>query len=51
MASPSGAPRLIQFRANRGDLLAAFKASTNGEHSVKHQITMNKRKSLLGPGG
>jgi hypothetical protein len=29
------------------NLLAAFKASTNGEHSVTHQITMSQLKSLL----
>jgi hypothetical protein len=28
-------------------LLAAFKASTNGEHSVKHQITMTQMKSMF----
>jgi hypothetical protein len=32
-------------------LLAAFKASTNGEHSVKHLITMDQFKSMLSPRG
>jgi hypothetical protein len=30
-------------------LLSAFKASTNGEHSVKHLITMDQVKAMLGP--
>jgi hypothetical protein len=42
---------LTQPQGDADDLLAAFKASTNGEHSVKHQITMSKLKSLLSPGG
>ena len=42
---------LTQPQDDAGDLLAAFKASTNGEHSVKHLITMSKLKSLLSPGG
>jgi hypothetical protein len=29
------------------DLLAAFKASTNGEHSVKHLVTMSQAKSMF----
>jgi hypothetical protein len=29
------------------ELLAAFKSSTNGEHSVKHQITMDQAKSMF----
>ncbi len=32
-------------------LLAAFKASTNGEHSVKHQVTMAQAKAMLSRGG
>ncbi len=32
------------------NLLAAFKASTNGEHSVKHLITMSKAMSLFHKG-
>jgi hypothetical protein len=32
-------------------LLSAFKASTNGEHSVKHLITMGQFKSMLSPRG
>jgi hypothetical protein len=38
---------LTQPQDDAGDLLAAFKASTSGEHSVKHLITMSKLKSLL----
>src|SRR5262249_62112537 len=42
---------LTQPQDDAAGLLAAFKASTNGEHSVKHRITMSKLKSLLSPGG
>jgi hypothetical protein len=42
---------LTQPQDDAGDLLAAFKASTNGEHSVKHLITMSKFKSMLRPRG
>jgi hypothetical protein len=31
------------------NLLAAFKASTNGEHSVKHLINMSQAKSMFSP--
>jgi len=41
---------LPQPQDSASNLLAAFKASTNGEHSVKHKITMSKFKSLLGVG-
>jgi hypothetical protein len=41
---------LTQPQDSASNLLAAFKASTNGEHSVKHKITMSKFKSLLGAG-
>jgi hypothetical protein len=44
-------PSLPQPQDAAAKLLAAFKASTNGEHSVKHLITMSKMKSLLGAGG
>jgi hypothetical protein len=33
------------------ELLAAFKASTNGEHSVKHLVTMSQAKSMFSRGG
>lgn len=42
---------LPQPQDDASDLLAAFKASTNGEHSVKHLITMSQMKSLLTPSG
>jgi hypothetical protein len=42
---------LTQPQDDAGDLLAAFKASTSGEHSVKHQISMSQFKSLLSPRG
>jgi hypothetical protein len=42
---------LTQPQDDAADLLAAFKASTNGDHSVKHLITMSKLKSMLGPRG
>jgi len=38
---------LTQPQDDASDLLAAFKASTNGEHSVKHLITMDQLKSIL----
>ena len=41
---------LTQPQDAAAGLLAAFKASTNGEHSVKHLITMGTFKSLLGAG-
>lgn len=44
-------PSLPQPQDDASGLLAAFKASTNGEHSVKHQITMGQMKSLLSPRG
>jgi hypothetical protein len=44
-------PSLTQPQDDASGLLAAFKASTNGEHSVKHLITMSEFKSLLSPGG
>lgn len=43
-AEDSSMPQPQDAAAN---LLAAFKASTNGEHSVKHQITMSQFKRLL----
>ena len=42
---------LTQPQDDAGGLLAAFKASTNGEHSVKHQITLSQFNSLLSPRG
>lgn len=42
---------LTQPQDDAGDLLAAFQASTNGEHSVKHLISMTEFKTLLSPGG
>jgi hypothetical protein len=42
---------LPQPQDDASGLLAAFKASTNGEHSVKHLITMSEFKSMLSPGG
>jgi hypothetical protein len=42
------APPSVEY-AN--ELLAAFKASTNGEHSVKHPINMSQAKSMFGHGG
>lgn len=42
---------LTQPQDDAADLLAAFKASTNGEHSVKHQLTMSQAKGLLSPRG
>ena len=44
-------PSLPQPQDDASGLLAAFKASTNGEHSVKHQITISQMKSLLSPRG
>jgi hypothetical protein len=44
-------PSLPQPQDDASGLLAAFKASTNGEHSVKHKITMSQMKSLLSPRG
>jgi hypothetical protein len=41
---------LTQPQDDAGDLLAAFKASTNGEHSVKHLITKSQVKSLFHKG-
>lgn len=41
---------LSQPQDAANNLLAAFKASTNGEHSVKHLITMSKFKSLFHKG-
>jgi hypothetical protein len=38
---------LTQPQDDASDLLAAFKASTNGEHSVKHQITMAQMNAML----
>jgi hypothetical protein len=40
-----------QPQDDASNLLAAFKASTNGEHSVKHFISMSQAKSMLSPGG
>ena len=40
-----------QPQDDASNLLAAFEASTSGENSVKHQITMDEFKSLLSPGG
>lgn len=42
-------PSLTQPQDDASGLLAAFKASTNGEHSVKHKITMKQMRALLGP--
>jgi hypothetical protein len=42
---------LPQPQDDASGLLAAFKASTNGEHSVKHKITTSQMKALLGPRG
>jgi hypothetical protein len=42
---------LTQPQDDASNLLAAFKASTNGEHSVKHLINMGQAKNLLSPGG
>jgi hypothetical protein len=42
---------LPQPQDDAADLLAAFKASTNGEHSVKHQLTMSQFKSMFHDGG
>ncbi len=42
---------LPQPQDDAANLLAAFKASTNGEHSVKHLINMSQAKSLLSPRG
>lgn len=33
------------------DMLAAFKASTNGEHSVKHEVTMAQVKAKINDSG
>ena len=41
---------LTQPQDAAANLLAAFKASTNGEHSVKHLITMSQVKSLFHKG-
>jgi hypothetical protein len=38
---------LPQPQDQASDLLAAFKASTNGEHSVKHEITMSQAKAMF----
>jgi len=40
---------LSQPQNDAADLLAAFKASTNGEHSVKHQLAMAQVKAMLSP--
>lgn len=40
---------LSQPQDDAADLLAAFKASTNGEHSVKHLVTMAQMKAMLSP--
>ena len=40
-----------QPQDDASNLLAAFKASTNGEHSVKHFISMSQAQNLLGPHG
>jgi hypothetical protein len=40
---------LTQPQDDAGDLLAAFKASTNGEHSVKHLITTAQMQAMLSP--
>jgi hypothetical protein len=42
---------LPQPQDDASGLLAAFKASTNGEHSVKHKITLSQMKTLLSPRG
>ena len=42
---------MTQPQDDASNLLAAFKASTNGEHSVKHFISMKQAKSMLSPGG
>jgi hypothetical protein len=47
-ASDSSLPQPQDGAAN---LLAAFKASTSGEHSVKHEITMSQAQSVLRRGG
>lgn len=41
---------LTQPQDSAADLLAAFKASTSGEKSVKHQMTMSQVKSLFHAG-
>jgi hypothetical protein len=38
---------LPQPQDDAAGLLAAFKASHNGEHSVKHQVTMSQAKSMF----
>jgi len=42
---------MTQPQDDASNLLAAFKASTNGEHSVKHFISMKQAMSMLSPGG
>jgi hypothetical protein len=42
---------LPQPQDNASDMLAAFKASTNGEHSVKSRVTKAQAKAMLGLGG
>ena len=42
---------MTQPQDDASNLLAAFKASTNGEHSVKHFISMKQATSMLSPGG
>jgi hypothetical protein len=45
----TGDSSLSQPQDNASDLLAAFRASTNGEHSVKHQLAMAQMKAMLLP--
>ena len=42
---------LTQPQDDAAGLLAAFKASTSGEHSVKHRLTMSQVKGLFSPRG
>lgn len=51
LTATSEDPSLPQPQDDASGLLAAFKASTNGEHSVKHKITITQMKSLLSPRG
>jgi hypothetical protein len=43
----AGDSSLPQPEDGAANLLAAFKASTNGEHSVKHEITMSQAKAMF----
>jgi hypothetical protein len=50
--SPENFPTTVpQPNDAAANLLAAFKASTSGEHSVKHLVTMSQAKSMFSRGG